>query len=195
MAEYNSAYTGAEIDAAVGTVKEKETEWDNKQDAIKGAAGQMVGFDENGKPQAQDMPSAGPALDIYSTEETVVGTWIDGKPIYRKVWSGLSVTIPTNSWAEAADISDLSVDAAIKYGGIFYNPNSPGGPNRAVPDGQVVMGLNSAKDSLRVIALDSNLGTLNTAWLEYTKTTDEATVAVATVSELNDAYDEGVQSA
>ena len=23
--------------------------------------------------------------DVYSTNETVVGTWIDGKPIYRKV--------------------------------------------------------------------------------------------------------------
>ena len=29
----------------------------------------------------------------YSTEETIVGTWIDGKPIYRKVF-----TDPNNSW-------------------------------------------------------------------------------------------------
>lgn len=26
--------------------------------------------------------------NIYSTTETVVGTWIDGKPIYRKVFTG-----------------------------------------------------------------------------------------------------------
>lgn len=30
----------------------------------------------------------------YSTEETIVGTWIDGKPIYRKVF-----TDPNNSWS------------------------------------------------------------------------------------------------
>ena len=29
----------------------------------------------------------------YSTEETIVGTWVDGKPIYRKVF-----TDPNNSW-------------------------------------------------------------------------------------------------
>lgn len=27
--------------------------------------------------------------EIYSTEERVIGTWIDGKPIYRIVFSGL----------------------------------------------------------------------------------------------------------
>ena len=28
----------------------------------------------------------------YSTEEQVIGTWIDGKPIYRKVFTGTSNT-------------------------------------------------------------------------------------------------------
>lgn len=30
--------------------------------------------------------------NVYSTEETKVGTWIDGKPIYRKVLQGLTST-------------------------------------------------------------------------------------------------------
>ena len=34
----------------------------------------------------------------YSTEETIVGTWIDGKPIYRKVF-----TDPNNFWSAAHD--------------------------------------------------------------------------------------------
>ena len=29
--------------------------------------------------------SGGSSSDIYSTEETIVGTWIDGRPLYRKV--------------------------------------------------------------------------------------------------------------
>jgi len=194
MAEYNSAYTGDEIDAAVGTVKEKETEWDNKQDAIKGAAGQMVGFDENGKPQAQDMPSAGPALDIYSTEETVVGTWIDGKPVYRKMYVD-SVSAPHGSWATYANVSSLNIDHPVKLQFEYRNSNS-NYPVRPGPDGQCVIALNSAKTAIGVSSLVSSTSLpVNLVIIEYTKTTDEATMAVATADELNAAYDEGVQSA
>ena len=28
-------------------------------------------------------------LETYSTDETVCGTWIDGKPLYRKVFTGI----------------------------------------------------------------------------------------------------------
>ena len=31
--------------------------------------------------------------EIYSTEEQVVGTWIDGKPLYRRVYQGGSISI------------------------------------------------------------------------------------------------------
>lgn len=31
-----------------------------------------------------------PAENVYSAEETRIGTWIDGKPLYRKVFSGTS---------------------------------------------------------------------------------------------------------
>lgn len=43
--------------------------------------------------------------DAYSTEEQVIGTWIDGKPLYRKVFSGtassstMSLAIGTNDIA------------------------------------------------------------------------------------------------
>lgn len=30
--------------------------------------------------------------DIYSTEEQVVGRWIDGKPLYRRVFQGNNIT-------------------------------------------------------------------------------------------------------
>ena len=58
MADYNSAYTGEEIDAAIGAVKNKEATWDNKQDALIGAESQIVGFDEYGTPVAIDKPSS-----------------------------------------------------------------------------------------------------------------------------------------
>lgn len=51
---YNSAYTGPQIDSAVGAVLEKKDAWDGKQDALTGTKGQMVGFDDQGKPVAED---------------------------------------------------------------------------------------------------------------------------------------------
>lgn len=67
---YNSAYKGSEIDAAVGAVKAKEKTWDDKMPAVTGTAGQMVGFDSDGNPVAQDVPATG------LTEEVADGKYL-----------------------------------------------------------------------------------------------------------------------
>lgn len=36
--------------------------------------------------------------DVYSTTERKIGTWIDGKPIYRKVFTGLDICKKANAW-------------------------------------------------------------------------------------------------
>jgi len=47
----------------------------------------------------------------YSTEEQVVGTWIDGKPIYQKIVSGI-----TTSTAGTQDISlNVSIQQVIDF--------------------------------------------------------------------------------
>lgn len=56
---FNSAHTGAAIDAAVSAVKQKESKWDGKQDKLTGKQGQVVGFDANGNAQAQAAPQSG----------------------------------------------------------------------------------------------------------------------------------------
>lgn len=56
---YNSAYTGPQIDAAVGAVQNKESTWDGKQDKLTGQSGQVVGFDEEGNAVAQTPPETG----------------------------------------------------------------------------------------------------------------------------------------
>jgi len=45
----------------------------------------------------------------YSTnEQKTGGYWIDGKPIYRKVFTGLSVTVGSGSnWTHAAQLSNV----------------------------------------------------------------------------------------
>lgn len=64
------------------------------------------------------------AQDIYSTNENIVGTWTDGKPIYRKVLS-----YPT---VGNKDVSTLSIDSIISFdfksidtGAIFFNGSVP----------------------------------------------------------------------
>ena len=71
---YNSAYTGSEIDAAVGAVKQKENDWDGKQDALTGEEGQVVGFGADGKPVAQAAPGGLPE----GTEGQIVGYGANG---------------------------------------------------------------------------------------------------------------------
>ena len=56
---YNSAYTGPQVDAAVGAVQGKETTWDRKQDKLTGQSGQVVGFDAEGNAIAQTPPETG----------------------------------------------------------------------------------------------------------------------------------------
>lgn len=46
----------------------------------------------------------------YSTTEKIVGTWIDGKPIYQKTWDLGSQVAITTSWATLSQISPSSVN-------------------------------------------------------------------------------------
>lgn len=52
----------------------------------------------------------------YSTEETRIGTWIDGKPLYRKVFQ---TTSPSASNSYVIDISNLGIDTVINIFGII----------------------------------------------------------------------------
>ena len=37
----------------------------------------------------------------YTTDEQVVGTWIDGKPVYRRTWEfSTGVNVTANSWGD-----------------------------------------------------------------------------------------------
>lgn len=69
---------------------------------------------------------------VYSTEEQVVGTWIDGKPLYRKT---IKITDTTsNAWTEFShNISDIDIVTHFygiyvrKKDNVFYNvPDSQG---------------------------------------------------------------------
>ena len=108
---------------------------------------------------------------IYSTNEQVIGTWIDGKPVYQRTWTGTK-----NNNSDEAVISDLSnvdvlVDSRVTFKG---NTGS-----------QIVQYYRDTNDRARIwldggdlkVHMDSgnSYPILPITWyitLQYTKTTD-----------------------
>ena len=70
---YNSAYTGPQVDEAVGAVRAKASTWDDKQDKLSGTEDQIVGFNSAGEavPVAapNPLPSGGTAGQVLTKTE------------------------------------------------------------------------------------------------------------------------------
>ena len=116
----------------------------------------------------------GSALHVYSTEEKVVGTWINGKPVYQKTYIGVQINSSESVWVNNLDVTDLNIDNFLRvYGTLVYT------------DGKVLT-LNGAYLQLAydpstkfIIATQKNLGS-KLKWnvdftIYYTKATDTAT--------------------
>lgn len=67
------------------------------------------------------------SLKDYSTEETVVGTWIDGKPIYRKCYVGtpnLSITNEMAAYTIPNSINCNNIDTLINVSANYRGDSS-----------------------------------------------------------------------
>jgi hypothetical protein len=101
----------------------------------------------------------------YSTNEQVIGTWIDGKPLYEKTWdfSGSPVSLVYNAWVdsgiEASTNIDTLVNSVLRYGALTC---------MAVEVGKGAGGFTVGLNKLE------NLNTrgVTQITLQYTKTTD-----------------------
>jgi len=115
--------------------------------------------------------------NIYSTDETIIGTWIDGKPIYRLVITGSGpIAINTN---HSIDIPQLNVDKLINFesiweysqGKIFIESTygSISGNNVSLSNTYV----NFDDNKIHMLTNSSSWCNSSTVTiLEYTKTTD-----------------------
>lgn len=117
------------------------------------------------------------AGDVYSTTERVVGTWIDGKPVYEKVFSD---TMPSSVNTDKSTSIGASVDKIVFISSIVYNDSNGGFIplnlyNEAENYGRVYAKNNLSEDP-NIIGYNTNIS----SWLEkpvytilrYTKTTD-----------------------
>ena len=107
----------------------------------------------------------------YSTTEEVVGTWIDGKPIYRKTFNNISVT--SSEYSVVPIATGLTIDNLINISGYLVN------------NGRWIVTLNSVDikyANMARVSYDKQTSSLEliaqnwtgtaTVTIEYTKTTD-----------------------
>lgn len=98
----------------------------------------------------------------YTTNEQVIGTWIDGKPLYEKTYTGLNQSITGNQWNTISGVS-MPINEIIDV--------------RAyrIADGHLTsIGLKEysqiTQSGVRLVPLSTE--TLDTLIIQYTKTTD-----------------------
>ena len=109
----------------------------------------------------------------YSTTETVIGTWIDGKPIYRKV---IDIgNLPNNDYKDVAhninNIRDFTkIDAIINTGTGYYYSLNMRGTSVMFADNTTVIRADTTK--IQIGTTGNYSAQSGYAILEYTKTTD-----------------------
>ena len=103
-----------------------------------------------------------PLPQNYSTTEKVIGTWIDGKPIYQCVYQLAStLSISSNTWT-ATSVSNANMKAIIKATAITTS-------------GTLFDFLGAARDSgnyVKLLQVRPSGIEINVLILQYTKTTD-----------------------
>ena len=110
-------------------------------------------------------------LDNYSTTEQVIGTWIDGKPIYRKTFN--LTTTSGNTYIDKSLISNV-LEYIVR---IYGTTKQPSGNISCIPyfvENQDRTNIFYSKSSERIQITCGNSYGFGEAKiiLEYTKTTD-----------------------
>ena len=105
----------------------------------------------------------------YSTTEEVIGTWIDGKPLYRKCFNYTATT----GEVIVADLSSLNIDTVCHMYGNFKDGNAliESIPFYLHSAYTVTPFYKLADKSLRLTANIANLTGTGVVIIEYTKTT------------------------
>lgn len=110
----------------------------------------------------------------YSTDEKRIGTWVNSKPIYRKVIVLESGTIHAGYYGYNHNISNL--DKVLNIYGMCYSSTQQQPIQRVVPDeiAKWGIGLGDITKSKFALHFGNSYQNINLVYIviEYTKTTD-----------------------
>lgn len=118
------------------------------------------------------------AGEIYSTDETRIGTWIDGKPLYRKVYTGT-----TGASGEVKNIGViLNLDNLINlFGTLKTSSKNFVSLSFSQVGSYTTLGINAVTNMVYVLSnSQTHLNSPVTVIAEYTKTTDELVLSTET---------------
>ena len=122
----------------------------------------------NIKGQAGEKGKDGSENQIYSTTEQAIGTWIDGKPLYRKVVQG-NIT----SKNQSLFVVNENVETMISIRGYDFSNGIYYFPFNYTQDGSTQKAVFYKKDTdtIEFRSNSSESGEVFVVILEYTKTT------------------------
>ena len=112
--------------------------------------------------------SEGEGVEIYSEDEYIVGKWIDGKNVYQRTYTGLSVQTSGTSWTHISAIDTSTWNEVIDCE-IYRTMNSKYAKIPLAEVSSNVSGINDLAISLVSSTFDS---TITAMTVRYTKTVE-----------------------
>ena len=115
--------------------------------------------------------TCGNSSENYSTEEQIIGTWIDGKPIYRKT---ISCGALNNAETKLVAHGIADLDYVVDFKGIAKNPTvNYYIPMNYAPQSDTMNYCFIDKDNISIYCtVDRSQYTESYVTIYYTKTTD-----------------------
>lgn len=146
---------------------------------------------QNNKILAASLTSnGGTSQDVYSTEEQVIGRWIDWKPLYRRVFRCTTPTILNKHTAVSPGAEN--VDTMVKIYGCVQNVILGDVLScSSINYGSYIFTTYDKKTSSIRMYVSSGVqaGLDSYVVLEYTKTTDQATIPIETDQTFQNEFD------
>ena len=107
---------------------------------------------------------SGGNITNYVTNETLIGTWIDGKNLYRQIFTGLSINLNGDNWVYYNDIDyiDSIIDMKAYFSGSYGYLNCAIAEYQRSPAGGLMMSAFSSAFNR----------TINVIMLIYTKSNE-----------------------
>lgn len=109
-------------------------------------------------------------LHTYSTDEIRIGTWIDGKPLYRKVYN---FSTPSSADVDTVIFSaPNNIDTMVNLYGMTTTQNARFTLNSYYSSTYYTSTYYNPTDGIRMKVGTSLVGRSGVAFVEYTKTTN-----------------------